>query len=38
MFQNFDSARNYVEAHQIQMVDLKFTDLWGRLHHLTVPA
>lgn len=38
MFQNFDSARNYVDAHHIQMIDLKFTDLWGRLHHLTLPA
>ena len=38
MFHNFDSARNYVDAHDIQMIDLKFTDLWGRLHHLTVPA
>ncbi len=38
MFQNFNSARNYIDAHQIQMIDLKFTDLWGRLHHLTLPA
>jgi len=37
MFTSFEEARNYVETHGIQMVDLKFTDLWGRWHHLTVP-
>jgi glutamine synthetase len=38
MFQNFDQAGAYVKEHGIQMVDLKFADLWGRWHHLTVPA
>ncbi len=38
MFHDFDSAQRYVAEHPIQMVDLKFTDLYGRLHHLTVPA
>ena len=38
MFQNFDQAAHYVDEHQIQLVDLKFCDLWGRWHHLTVPA
>jgi glutamine synthetase len=37
MFTSFEEARNYVETHGVQMVDLKFTDLWGRWHHLTVP-
>jgi glutamine synthetase len=31
MFQNFDEAKAF-------MVDLKYTDLWGRWHHVTVPA
>jgi glutamine synthetase len=38
VFQTFEQARRYVEEQGIQMVDLKFCDLWGRWHHLTVPA
>ena len=38
MFQEFAQARDYVDEHDVKMIDLKFTDLWGRLHHLTVPA
>jgi glutamine synthetase len=38
MFQSFEQAQEYIQQNEIQMVDLKFTDLWGRLHHLTVPA
>ncbi len=38
MFQTFEQARYYLDEQEIQMVDLKFTDLWGRWHHLTVPA
>jgi len=37
MFDTFDEARNYVEEKDVQMVDLKFVDLWGRWHHLTIP-
>ena len=38
MFQTFEQARHFLDEHGIQMVDLKFTDLWGRWHHLTVPS
>src|SRR4030042_1753114 len=38
MFQTFEQVRKFLDDHQIQMVDLKFTDLWGRWHHLTVPS
>jgi glutamine synthetase len=38
MFSTFDQARLYIEAHRIQVVDLKFCDLWGRWHHITLPA
>jgi glutamine synthetase len=38
MFQTFEQARRYVDDHGIQMVDLKFCDLWGRWHHITLPA
>lgn len=34
MFQTFEQARRYVDDHSVQMVDLKFCDLWGRWHHL----
>jgi glutamine synthetase len=38
MFEMFEQAAQYVHEHDIQMIDLKFCDLWGRWHHLTVPA
>ncbi len=38
MFNNFDQARRYMDEHGIQMVDMKFCDLWGRWHHLSVPV
>ncbi len=38
MFQSFDEARWFVTHHDIKMVDLKYTDLWGRWHHVTLPA
>lgn len=38
MFQLFDQASQYIDKNDIQMIDLKFCDLWGRWHHLTVPA
>ncbi len=28
---------NYAREHEIAQVDLKFTDLFGGLHHVTVP-
>ena len=38
MFQTFDQAQKYVKDYNIEMVDLKFCDLWGRWHHLTIPT
>lgn len=38
MFQHFDQASRYVDTNEIQLIDLKFCDLWGRWHHLTVPT
>jgi glutamine synthetase len=38
MFQTYEQVRRFLDDQSIQMVDLKFTDLWGRWHHLTVPA
>jgi glutamine synthetase len=38
MFQHFDEVQHYLKEHGFQAVDLKFCDLWGRWHHLTLPA
>jgi glutamine synthetase len=38
MFQTFEQAQGYIAAQDIQVIDLKFCDLWGRWHHLTIPA
>ncbi|MFC2036811.1 type I glutamate--ammonia ligase [Chloroflexota bacterium] len=38
MFQGFEEAEKFVADHEVEMVDLKYTDLWGRWHHVTVPA
>ena len=35
---DFQEARERIRAQQIRMVDLKFSDLWGRWHHVTIPA
>ena len=38
MFSDFSEARSFVEKRSVEMVDLKFCDLWGRWHHVTIPA
>lgn len=38
MFQSFKEAQQFVKEQNIQSIDLKFADLWGRWHHLTTPA
>ena len=38
MFANFAEAKKFVDDHHIRMVDLKFSDLWGRWHHVTISA
>ncbi len=38
MFDNFDQARHFIADNDVKMVDLKYSDLWGRWHHVTVPA
>lgn len=38
MFQSFEEAHQYITNQDIQAVDLKYCDLWGRWHHLTIPA
>ncbi len=38
MFKDFAEASAFVSANGIRMVDLKFSDLWGRWHHVTISA
>ncbi len=38
MFQTFEQADQFVQEQGIQAIDLKYSDLWGRWHHLTLPA
>ncbi len=38
MFSTFEEAAIFVEQRSIAMIDLKFCDLWGRWHHVTLPA
>ncbi len=38
MFATFEEASRFVQEREIRMIDLKFTDLWGRWRHLTIPV
>ncbi len=38
MFQDFQEAAAFITDKNIRMVDLKFSDLWGRWHHVTISA
>ncbi len=38
MFQTFEEAAAYIQRETIAMIDLKFCDLWGRWHHVTLPS
>jgi glutamine synthetase len=38
MFGNVEEAQQFIRDRGVRMVDLKYTDLWGRWHHVTVPA
>lgn len=36
MFNKFSEAADFIKQNNIRMVDLKFCDLWGRWHHVTI--
>jgi glutamine synthetase len=38
VFKNFEEAKKYVAEYNINIIDLKYCDLWGQWHHITVPA
>jgi glutamine synthetase len=35
-FESFSDAQQFIESESIRAVDLKFSDLWGQWHHLTL--
>ncbi|MGE5235325.1 MAG: type I glutamate--ammonia ligase [Acidobacteriota bacterium] len=38
MFRSLDDALAFTRDRAVEMVDLKFCDLWGRWHHVTLPV
>ncbi len=38
MFATFAEAQAFIKQNQVRTVDLKFSDLWGRWHHVTISA
>lgn len=36
MFDTFEKVDEYIKLNNIQMIDFKFCDLWGRWHHVTI--
>jgi len=38
MFQNYEEALKYIRENEIRMIDLKWCDLFGRWHHVSVSA
>ena len=38
VFRGYDDAAAFLRDRRLQMVDLKYCDLWGRWHHVTLPA
>lgn len=38
MFDCLEDAERYIEEEGIEQIDLKFCDLWGRWHHVTIAA
>jgi glutamine synthetase len=38
MLNTFTEADQFIKEHSVRMVDLKFTDLWGRWHHVTLSS
>lgn len=38
MLKNFTDIERYIKEHSVAMVDLKYADLFGGWHHVTLPA
>ena len=38
MFKNYTELDSFVKTNKIEAIDFKYTDLFGRMRHLTMPA
>ena len=38
MFEDLNQAQQFINDHDVQAIDLKYSDLWGSWHHITVPT
>jgi len=38
MFNTYSEVKQYIEKHHIKMLDFKIVDMFGRWHHLSIPA
>ncbi len=38
MFESVEEAERYIADEGVEQIDLKFCDLWGRWHHVTISA
>jgi glutamine synthetase len=38
VFKTFDEAHEMIRKEGFRIIDLEFSDLWGRWHHVTIPA
>jgi glutamine synthetase len=38
MFKNYADLESFVKKNKIEVIDFKYTDLFGRMRHLTMPA
>jgi len=38
MFSELKEAQTWIQENDIEQIDLKFCDIWGRWHHLTISA
>lgn len=37
MFDDYEGAQRYINENDIEVINLQYCDLWGRLHQLTIP-
>ena len=38
MFKTFFEAKEYITKNCIRMIDMKYCDLWGKWHHITISS
>ncbi|MEN6435517.1 MAG: glutamine synthetase, partial [Anaerolineaceae bacterium] len=36
MFKDFSDSAAFIKDQKVQMIDLKYCDLWGKWHHVTL--